>query len=97
MVSFGIHASSEPKNIFATATIYTSSQASTTGVLATLTTIKSGSIASATPSATGINFKFEIDGRIDVPAVSNTISIMVSTASGADAVTVLRGTSCNLY
>ena len=96
-VAFGIQASNEPRNIFATGTIHTSSQASTTGVLAALTTTKPGSIVSATPSATATNFKFEMDGRIDVPAISNTISIMVSTASGADRVTVLRGSSCNLY
>jgi len=96
-VAFGIQASSEPNNIFATGTIYTASQTSTTGGLAALTTTKAGSIVAATPGATGTNFKFEIDGRIDVPAIANTISVMVSTASGSDVVTVLRGSSCNLY
>ena len=96
-VAFGIQASSGPRNIFATGTIYTSSQASTTGVLATLTTTKPGSIVSAVPSATETNFKFEMDGRIDVSAIATTISVMVSTSSGGDAVTVLRGSSCNLY
>lgn len=96
-VTFGIQASSAPTNIFATGTIYTSPTALTTGVLATLTTTAATSIVSTTPSATGTNFKFELDGTIEIPGVANTITPMVSTAAGTDAVTVLRGSYCNLY
>jgi hypothetical protein len=67
-----------------------------TGTLATLTTTTATAIVTGTPGATATNYTAELDGTIESPS-ANTINIMVSTATAADAVTVLRGSYCQLY
>lgn len=97
-VAFGIQAATiAPTNIFATGTIQTNTTAFSAGTLATLATTTATNIVSATPGATATNFKAELDGTIELPAGENTINFMVSTATGTDAVTVLRGSYCELF
>jgi hypothetical protein len=94
-VAFGIQAATaNPTNIAASAQIFTSTTASTVGTLATLATTTATAIVSATPSATATVFRAVISGTIEDSAHANTFNIMVSTATGADAVTIKRGSYC---
>lgn len=103
-VAFGINAvTAAPTNIFATATMGTSLTAETSGTLPTLTTTTPTAIVSATPSTFGPIgtvadiFTVHIGGTIENPlATANTFTIMVSTATAADAVTIYRGSACYL-
>lgn len=101
-VAFGIQAATNnPTNIFATgieqitvgppATIVT-------GTLATLATTTATNIVSGTPTALATNYTVHLAGTIENPAnTQNVINIMVSTAAGADAVSVKRGSPCTLH
>ena len=100
-VAFGIQVvTNAPTNVFANGTqqITVGPPATfTTGTLATLTTTTATAIVTGTPGATATNYVVELDGTIELPASANTIQLMVSTAAGADAVTVLRGSFAYLY
>lgn len=100
-VAFGIQASNNnPTNIFANGTqqITVGAPATfTTGTLATLATTTATNIVSGTPGATATNYTATLDGTLEFGASVNTVSIMTSTATGADAVTVKRGSYCNLF
>lgn len=97
-VAFGIQAATNaPTNIFASGVEYTAAGTATTGVLATLTTTTATNIVSGTPGATGTNLPVQLDGTLELPASANTINFMVSTATSADAVTVLRGSYCMVF
>lgn len=98
-VAFGIQSATiSPTNIFASGREFTSATAATQGVLATLSSTTATNIVSATPSATATNFSVELDGYIENPSGSaNTINILVSTATGADAVTIKRGSWCRIW
>jgi hypothetical protein len=101
-VAFGIQASTTaPTNIFANGTqqITVGPPATfVTGTLATLTTTTAINIVSGTPGALTTNYTATLDGTIENPVTApNNITIMVSTAAGADAVTVLRGSYCQLF
>ena len=67
------------------------------GTLATLSTTTATNIVSGTPGATATNYVVMLDGTIENPASANTFNIMVSTAVSGDAVTVKRGSYCQLY
>jgi hypothetical protein len=96
-VAFGIQAATNaPTNIFATGEMFTAAGTVTTGVLATLTTTTATNIVSGTPGATGTNLVADLHGTAQLPASANTLNIMVSTATSADAVTVLQGSYCSL-
>lgn len=101
VVSFGIQAATNnPTNIFATGQqqITAGPPATfTAGTLATLTTTTATTIVSGTPGATGVNYRVELDGTLELAASANTINFMVSTATAADAVTVLRGSYVNIW
>jgi hypothetical protein len=91
-VAFGIQAATNnPTNIFATGEMYTAAGTVTTGVLATLATTTATNIVSGTPGATGTNFVCDLYGTCELGASANTIKILVSTATAADLVTILRG------
>jgi hypothetical protein len=98
-VAFGIQAATNnPTNIYATGTeqITVGPPATfVTGTLATLATTTGTNIVSGTPTALATNYTVHLGGTIENPALANTINIMVSTANGADAVTVLRGSTCH--
>jgi hypothetical protein len=100
LVSFGIQAATNaPTNIFANG-----AQSITVGPPATevngnllaLTTTTATTIVSGTPGAIANNYVVTLEGTIENPAVVNTFNIMVSTATAADAVTVRRGSYCQL-
>lgn len=98
-VAFGIQAASNnPTNIFATGTeqITVGPPATfVTGTLPTLATTTATNIVSGTPTATATNYTVHLGGTIELAAQTyDVINIMVSTAAGADAVTVLRGSMC---
>lgn len=97
-VAFGIQAATNnPTNIFASGQMFTAAGVVTSGTLATLATTTATNIVSGTPGATATNNEFHLAGTIENPAATaNTINIMVSTATSADVVTVLRGTFCAL-
>jgi hypothetical protein len=95
--SFGIQSATiSPTNIFATGEIHTNTTAATYGNLPTLSTSTATAIVTATPSAITTVWNAELRGFIENPsnASANTINIMVKTATGADAVTVKRGSFC---
>jgi hypothetical protein len=100
-VGFGIQAATNaPTNIFANGAQQMTVGPPATennGTLPTLTTTTATAIVSGTPGATGTNYVVMLDGTIENPALANTINIMVSTATAADAVTVKRGSYCTLY
>ena len=99
-VAFGIQAATNaPTNIFATGWQQISAgppATETNGVLPTLTTTTATNIVSGTPGATATNYVAELSGTLELPASANTVNIMVSTATSADAVTVLRGSYCSV-
>lgn len=100
-VTFGIQAATNsPTNIFATGTeqITVGPPATfVTGILPTLTTTTATNIVSGTPGATATNYTVTLDGTLELALSANTINFMVSTATSADAVTVLRGSYCNVF
>jgi hypothetical protein len=100
-VAFGIQAATNnPTNIFANGAQQISVGPPATevnGTLATLATTTPTNIVSGTPGATATNYVVMLDGTIENPAVANTINIVVSTATSGDAVTVKRGSYCQLY
>lgn len=99
-VAFGIQSATHAAtNIFANGTEQTNTTAFSGGTLATLSSTTATNIVSATPGATATNFTATLDGTIEEPAFDdgNIINIMVSTATGTDAVTVLRGSYCHLF
>jgi hypothetical protein len=95
-VAFGIQAGTNaPTNINATGTEQTNTTAFTGGSLNGLNSTAATSIVSATPGATGTVFTVHLGGTIENPTTTaNAINIMVSTATGTDAVTVKRGSMC---
>lgn len=95
---FGIQvATNAPTNVAASAVVYTSVSASAMGTLATLSTTTATAIATFTPSAITTVWQATIDGTFELPASANTVNIMVQTSNGADAVTVKRGSYCQLF
>lgn len=97
-VAFGIQAATNnPTNIFATGELFTAAGTVTTGTLATLATTTATNIVSGTPGATATNNVVDLYGTLELAASANAVNIMVSTATSADAVTVLRGSSCQLF
>jgi hypothetical protein len=99
-VAFGIQAATvAPNNIFANGTEQITVGPPATivaGTLATLATTTATNIVSGTPGALATNYVATLDGTIDNPGI-NVLNFMVSTAAGADAVTVLKGSYCRLY
>lgn len=95
-VAFGIQASANPTNVFATGMINTAAGVSAWGNMPTLSTTTATNIVSGTPSATGTVFNAELHGFIENPIQADTFTIMVSTATSGDAVTVKRGSFCTL-
>lgn len=107
VVAFGIQAASaNPTNIFATGTMEIAAgppRQSESAVLPTLATTTATAIVSGTPSAFAASCTaaacnvWELDGTIENPASAQVINIMVSTATAADAVTVMRGSYCSIH
>lgn len=98
-VAFGIQAASNnPNNIFATGTQQITVGPPATyvsGTLPTLATTTATNIVSGTPGATATNYTVHLGGTIELAAQTyDVINIMVSTATGTDPVTVLRGSAC---
>lgn len=101
-VAFGVKASANPTNIFATGTEQLSTTAGTStyasGTLATLATTTATNVVSGTPLATATNYTVHLGGTIENAATTaDTYTILVSTATAADTVTVLRGSFCSVY
>jgi hypothetical protein len=97
--AFGIQATlTSPTNIEADGMVFTNTTAVTSGVLATLTTTTATNIVSFTPGATATNFIAKLHGQIIEPANTggNTINIMALTGAAADALTIRKGSSCQL-
>lgn len=98
-VAFGLQdVTVSPTNIAASGTIYTSATVLAAANLPALATTSATAIVSGTPSAITTNWNAEISGMIEAPsnASSSAINFMVSTATAADTVTVLRGSYCRL-
>jgi hypothetical protein len=100
LVSFAIGSSATVTNIFATGTQQISAGPPATYVSNTLPTQTSGTgtIVSGTPGATATNYTVHLAGQVENPSsTADTFSLYVSTASGSDAVTLLRGFSCHIF
>lgn len=96
--AFGIQvATNAPTNVFATGKVWTSATAATSGVLATLATTTATNIVTFTPSATATNFVAELSGTIELPASANTVNFMALTGSASDALTIKRGSYCQVW
>lgn len=98
-VAFGLQdVTVSPTNIAASGVIYTSATVFAAANLPALATTTATAIVSGTPSAVTTNWNAEISGMIEAPsnASSSAINFMVSTATAADTVTVLRGSYCRL-
>ena len=100
-VAFGIQAATaNPTNVFGIGEEQITTGAPSTsarGVLAGLTTTAPTAIVSGTPGATATNYAVTLDGTFENPAAANSINFVVSTATGADAVTVKRGSECQIW
>ncbi len=100
-VAFGIQAATtNPTNIFAIGEQQVTAgmpATNTRGVLAGLNTTVATAIVSGTPGATATNYSVVLEGTIENPAAVNTINFVVSTGAGADAVTVRRGSECQIW
>lgn len=91
-VAFGLQAvTNAPTNCFATGEMFTAAGTVITGTLPTLTTTTATNIVTGTPGATATNNVADLYGTCELAASANTIRILVSTATAADLVTVLRG------
>jgi len=96
-VAFGLQdTTNAPTNLMATGHIQTAATTFTEGVLAALSTTTATNVVSATPSAITTNWVAEVDGTVEHGATAHTLNLMVSTATAADTVTVLRGSYCAL-
>jgi len=96
-VAFGLQdTTNAPTNLMAVGHSQTNTTAFTEGVLAALTTTTATNVVSATPSAITTNWVAEINGTVEHGATAHTLNLMVSTATAADTVTVLRGSYCAL-
>jgi hypothetical protein len=100
-VAFGIQAATtNPMNIFGIGEQQVTGgvpATNTRGVLAGLNTTAATAIVSGTPGATATNYSVLLEGTIENPAAANTINFVVSTGAGADAVTVRRGSECQIW
>jgi hypothetical protein len=95
-VAFGIQAvTNSPTNINASGDMATSATAKTSGVLNGLSSTTATAIVSATPGATATVSRVVLDGTIEDSAHANIFNLMISTATGADAVTIKRGSFCS--
>lgn len=95
---FGIQvATNAPTNVAAVAEAFSSATAQTVGTISGLNTTTATPIVTFTPSAITTIFGAQIDGTFELPASANTVNIMVQTSNGADAVTVKRGSYCQLF
>jgi hypothetical protein len=96
--AFGIQvATNAPTNLRASGIVYTSTTASTAGVLSTLSTTTATNIVTFTPSTTGTVFTAVINGTIELPATPHTINIMASQSNAGDLLTIKRGSYCQLF
>lgn len=111
-VAFGIQepiTNVTPSNIFATGSQQITVGPPSTYVAGTLTALSSNtatSIVSGTPGATATIYSVHLGGTAEMPAPTGTsfnsvfassqLQLMVSTATGADAVTVYRGSQCSV-
>ena len=96
-VSLGIaDVTISPTNITAKGEMFTSASVTASGNLVGLNSTTPTAIVSGTPSATGTVWNADLTGFIEAPsnASSSAIQIMVATATGADAVTIKRGSWC---
>src|SRR5437660_6911788 len=99
-VAFGVQgATTAPNSIDAHGVEYTSATAFSFLSLNGLNTTTATNIVSATPSAITTVWGAELDGTVDVPsnASPTVLNFMVSTATSGDAVTVKRGSYCQLF
>lgn len=98
-VAFGIQdVTVAPTNIMSTGHEQTNVTAFTEANLPTLASTTATAIVSATPSAITTIWEADLNGFIEQPsnASSSAITILASTAAGADAVTVKRGSFCRV-
>jgi hypothetical protein len=96
-VAFGVKNSVSPTQLNALGYINTSATAFTAGNLTGLASTTATNVVSATPSVITTNWNAEIHGMIEQPSGSaNTVTILVSTATAGDTVTVKRGSYCVL-
>lgn len=96
--AFGIQvATASPTNVFATGKVWTSATAFTSGVLPTLATTTATNIVTFTPSATATNFLAELNGTVELSAAANTVNFMALTGNASDALTIKRGSYCQVW
>ena len=99
-VSFGMQAAAAPTNVFGVGEQQITAgppSTSTRGVLATLSNTAATTIVSGTPGATGTNYVVTLEGTFENPAATNAMNFVVQTANGSDAVTVKRGSECQIW
>lgn len=97
-VAFGIQAANNaPQHLFANATMQVDHATFSGGTLSELRTIKATTIVRGLPAAAHRNFTATIDGTIENRPSMNTINIMVASQKLANAVTIKRGSYCQLY
>jgi hypothetical protein len=97
-VTFGIQSATiSPTQIMAKGEIYTSASASVAGN-AVVTTTTATNVMAGTPSAITTDWNARMAGMIENPsnASTNTINVMVKTATSGDAVVVKRGSYCKI-
>jgi hypothetical protein len=96
-VAFGVKNSVSPTNVSASAEMYTSTTAFTAGNLQTLASTTATAVVSATPSVITTNWNVNMRGFIENPSgAANTFTILVSTATAADTVTIRFYRACPL-
>lgn len=87
-----------PTSMMGTARIYTTLTGTNTSATAVVTNTTATTIlTSAALGAITTNYDAMIFGTIENPANLNAFNIMVATAAGADQITILRGSFCQLY
>ena len=102
--AFGVQASTTaPTNLYARMHVDTSlSNAGVNATLPTLTTTTATNIGTFTPSAFGAIgtvadiFTADIHGTLEQGAGATTLNIMALSGSGSDALTIYRGSYCEL-
>lgn len=96
-VSFGLSATAAPTNLQSAGTMVVTTAGTSSYGQAVITTATSSATVTATPNVVATLYIAQVNGFVENPAQANTIALNVKTATGADGVTIKRGSYCRAF
>lgn len=91
-------ATNAPTNLAASGIAYTAAAVSTAAAITGVSSTSAQSVVTFTPGGTGTRLPIHISGTVEGASASGTtLNIMALTGSGADLLTIYRGSSCWVY